>query len=228
MIRADLHTHTRFSKDSLSNIDAVLDAAVARGLGAIAVTDHDSIRGALAAQERANERGLALQVIVGEEVSTNEGDLLAYFVKRRIAPGPLEEVLAEAERQKTVCASAHPYDFARHGIALEKLPARLLAKMDCIEAFNARVPLATMNAGAMKFALAHKKAILAGSDAHHPSEIGGAYVEFAGVEKLDAAAFLHARRVIGGSRASPLVRFYSRYAILRKKIGKLFAAPGIK
>lgn len=228
MIRADLHMHTRFSKDSLSDIDAVLDAALARGLGAIAITDHDSIEGAIEAQKRASERGLALQVIAGEEVSTNEGDLLAYFVKRRIAPGPLEEVLAEAGRQKAVCAPAHPYDFARHGIALQKLPARLLAKIGCIEAFNARVPLSSMNAGAMKFALAHRKAILAGSDAHHPSEIGGAYVEFAGVEKLDAASLLRARRVIGGSRASPLVRFYSRYAILRKKIWKLFAAPGIK
>jgi len=228
MLKADLHTHTRFSKDSLSDIGAVLDAALARGLGAIAITDHDAIGGALEAQKTAKRRKLALQVIVGEEISTNEGDLLAYFVKRRIAPGPLEEVLAEVKRQKAVCCAAHPYDFARHGIALQKLPARLLAKMDCIEAFNARVHLPSMNASAMKFALAHRKAILAGSDAHHPSEIGGAYVEFAGVEKLDAASLLRARRVIGGSRASPLVRFYSRYAILRKRIGKLFAAPGIK
>jgi len=82
-----------------------------------------------------------------------------------------------------------------------------------------------MNADAMKFALAHNKAILAGSDAHHPSEIGGAYVEFSGLDALDAAALLHAHRVIGGKRAPPFVRFYSRYAVLRKKLGKLFRRP---
>lgn len=224
ILKADMHMHTRFSKDSLSAIDSVLDAALARNLGAIAITDHDRVDGAFEAQRRAAERGMHLQVIAGEEVTSDEGDLLVYFVKKRIAPGPLCKVLAEVKRQKAVCCPAHPYDFARHGMALEKLPRALLASIGAIEVFNARVPLASMNASAMKFALSQGKALLAGSDAHHPSEVGEAYVEFEleEGERLDAKALLRAKRKIGGRRASPLVRFHSRYAIARKRLGRLF------
>jgi len=224
MIKADLHTHTIFSKDSLSRVEDVLAAAMKRGMGAIAITDHDAVEGAVEAQKIASARKLPLQVIAGEEVSTDEGDLLAYFVKKRIAPGPLARVLAEVKKQEAVCCAAHPYDFARHGIALGKLTPSLLRKIDCVEVLNARVPLAAHNASAMKFALAQGKPVLAGSDAHHPSEVGRAYVEFDAAmgARLDASALLRARRRIGGSRSSPLVKFHTRYAVLRKKLSWLF------
>jgi predicted metal-dependent phosphoesterase TrpH len=221
-IKADLHVHTRFSKDSLSDVKEVLDAGIKSGMGAIAITDHDEIQGALEAARIAKHRKLPIQVIVGEEVSTDKGDLLVYFLKERIAPGKLEDALAEARRQKAVCSSAHPYDFARHGIALERLPGKLLAQIGCVEAFNARVILPEQNARAMKFALAHGKPILAGSDAHHPSEIGGAYVEFDGTTPLYAASLLNAPRKIGGKAASPMVRIHTRYAVLRKKLHGIF------
>ena len=104
MIKADLHTHTIFSKDSLSHVEDVLAAAMKRGMGAIAITDHDGIEGAIEAQNIARKRRLPLQVIVGEEVRTDDGDLLAYFVKERIAPGKLSDVLAEVKKQKAVCS----------------------------------------------------------------------------------------------------------------------------
>jgi predicted metal-dependent phosphoesterase TrpH len=222
-IKADLHTHTRFSKDSLSDIGAVLDAALARGLSAIAITDHDEVEGALEAQRMALDRKMPLQVIVGEEVRTDEGDLLVYFVKRKIKPGKLSVVLEEAKKQGAVCSAAHPYDTARHGIALDKLPSALLGQLDAVEVFNARVPLSSQNASALKFSLARKLAILAGSDAHHPSEIGTAYTEFEDVRALDAFTLRHANRKIGGRRSSPFVRFYSRYAVLRKRLAGLFS-----
>ncbi|MFA6328069.1 MAG: PHP domain-containing protein [Candidatus Micrarchaeia archaeon] len=218
MLKADMHIHTRFSKDSLSGIDAVLGAALKKGLGAVAITDHDTVEGALEAQRVARERKLPLQVIAGEEVSTDEGDLLVYFVKKRIAPGKLADALAEAERQGAVCCAAHPYDFARHGIGLQGLAADALAGIGAVEVFNARVMAASQNARALGFALKHTKALLAGSDAHHPSEVGAAYAEFEGVASLDAFALLHAHRKIGGARSPWHVRFYSRYAVLRKKL----------
>ena len=220
--KADFHMHTRHSGDSLSCVEDVLAAAVKKGLSAIAITDHDEIAGALEAQLIARSRKLPLQVIAGEEVRTDAGDLLVYFVKKRIAPGKLEDVLAEAKRQGAVCAAAHPYDFARHGIDLQELGSGAADKIDAIEVFNARVPLASQNARAMGFALKNKKAFLAGSDAHHPSEVGAAYVEFYGVDTLDAHALLHAHRKIGGKRSPPLVRFYSRYAVMRKKLAEIF------
>ena len=220
--RADFHTHTHYSVDSLSRVEDVLSAAMKLGLSAIAITDHDGIEGALEAKEIARSQKLPLQVIVGEEVRTDAGDLLVYFVKKRIAPGKLEDVLAEVKRQQAVCCAAHPYDAARHGMAPHVLAPDVLMKIDALEVFNARVPLGPQNARAMAFALKNKKALLAGSDAHHPSEVGAAYVEFYGVDSLDAVSLLHAHRKIGGKRSSPFVRFYSRYAVLRKKIAKFF------
>jgi len=218
MLKADLHIHTIFSKDSLSRVEDVLAAAMKRGMGAIAITDHDGIEGALEARKIALEKKMPLQVIVGEEVRTDDGDLLVYFVKKRIAPGKLNDVLAEVKRQGAICAAAHPYDAARHGIGLQRMAPGALKMIDAVEVFNARVPLASQNARAMAFALKNRKAFLAGSDAHHPSEVGAAYVEFYGVDALDADALLHAHRKIGGKSSSPFVRFYSRYAVLRKKL----------
>ncbi len=222
MIKADLHTHTIFSKDSLSHVEDVLAAAMKRGMGAIAITDHDGIEGAIEAQNIARKRRLPLQVIVGEEVRTDDGDLLAYFVKERIAPGKLSDVLAEVKKQKAVCSAAHPYDTVRHGIDLQGLAPGVLGKIGAVEVLNARVMEASQNARAMGFALKNRKALLAGSDAHHPSEVGAAYVEFYGVSALGAHSLLHAQRKIGGKRSPPSVRFYSRYAVLRKKLAKLF------
>jgi len=221
VLRADLHTHTIYSKDSLSKVEDVLAAALKRGMGAIAITDHDGIEGAVEAQETARAKKLPLQVIVGEEVRTDAGDLLAYFVKKRIPPGRLEDALAEAGRQGAVCAAAHPYDVARHGIDMRALVPGVLGNIGAVEVFNARVPLASHNARAMGFALKHRKALLAGSDAHHPSEVGAAYAEFYGVDELDADALMHAHRKIGGKRSSPLVRLYSRYAVFRKKLAPM-------
>ena len=216
---ADLHTHTRFSKDCLSEPDEVIAAAVKKRLSAMAITDHDEVDGAFEAARLAKEKNLPLQVIVGEEVGTDKGDLLVYFLKRRIAPGTLARVLSEVNEQKAVCCAAHPYDAKRNGIALGKLPAAELARIDAIEALNARATFASFNDSALLFAQRNRKPVLAGSDAHHPSEIGAAFVEFEGVGKLNAKNILTAKRELRGKLSSPLVHAYSRYAVLRKRLG---------
>jgi len=218
--RADLHMHTHHSIDSLAKVEDVLLAAVKKGLSAIAITDHNETAGALEAQKIARKKKLPLQVIIGEEVMSREGDLLVYFLKRRIAPGPLADVLKEVKKQGAVCSSAHPYDFKRSGIKLEKLPAKLLSQIDAIEAFNARITFPAHNAQAGKFALFHKKPVLAGSDAHHQLEVGSAYAEFVGITKLTPAKLLSAPRTLHGRLSSPFVHFFSRYAVLKKKFGK--------
>lgn len=217
--RADLHMHTRHSIDSLSRVEDVLDAAVKRNLSAIAITDHNEIAGAFEAAKIARQRKLPLQVIIGEEVMCDEGDLLVYFLKRRIAPGPLADVLKEVKKQGAVCSSAHPYDFKRSGIKLEKLPLAILRQIDAIEGFNARATLKGINDSAVNFALLHSKPLLAGSDAHHPMEVGGAYAEFEGVRKLDARSIISAPRKLHGRLSSPFVHFFSRYAVLKKRMG---------
>ncbi|VVC01303.1 Error-prone DNA polymerase [uncultured archaeon] len=222
VLRADLHIHTHFSFDSLAKPEDILAAAVDKGLSAVAITDHNEIAGALEAAEMARERKLPLQVIIGEEVSTDRGDLLVYFLKKKIAPGPLSRVLSEAKRQGAVSCAAHPYDAMRHGIALESLAGETLSKIDAIEAFNARVAAPSHNGRALAFAEKAGKPLLAGSDAHHPLEVGSAAVEFSGISRLTKSSILLARRSINARLSSPLVHLLSRYASLRRKL------PGAK
>jgi hypothetical protein len=222
VFRADLHMHTHHSKDSLSKPLDILKAAMRKGLHAIAITDHDEIDGAFEAAKLAKAMRLPLQVIIGEEVATAEGDLLVYFLKKRIARGNLATVLAEVKRQGAICCAAHPYDFTRYGIALEKIPAKQLAAIDAIEAFNARITVRSHNSDALKFAHSRGKPILAGSDAHHPAEVGAAYVEFSGVKKLDKHSLLSAPRTLGGKVSPAYVHLFSRYAVAVKKARKVF------
>lgn len=219
---ADLHMHTCYSGDSLAEPEAVLFAALKKGLSAIAITDHNEIAGAIKTKKIASEKNLDLQVIIGEEVLTDKGDLLVYFLKKKIEKGSLDMVLAEVKRQGAVCCAAHPYDFARRGIPIDKLSNAILSKIDAIETFNARITVRSHNDMARSFAKKKGKAFLAGSDAHHPSEVGAAYVSFAGISKLDAKNLLSASRTIGGKLSSPHVHGFSRYAVLHKR---LFGGP---
>lgn len=223
VFRADLHMHTRHSKDSLSEPLAILRAAMKKGLHAIAITDHDEIEGAFETARLAKEKKLPLQVIVGEEVATDEGDLLVYFLKKKIAPGKLAGVLAEVKRQGAVCSAAHPYDYTRYGIALGKIPAKQLAAIDAVEAFNARITIRSHNGDAAAFAKANGKPMLAGSDAHHPSEVGAAYAEFSGITRLGKRSLLAAPRRLCGKVSPKYVHLFSRYAVMAKKARKVFS-----
>jgi predicted metal-dependent phosphoesterase TrpH len=88
-----------------------------------------------------------------------------------------------------------------------------------IEALNARATLQSQNDKALLFAKERGLAMVAGSDAHHASEIGAAYVEFSGVKLLDADAIANAKRRLCGGRSSPFVRLHSRLASMRKRFG---------
>lgn len=216
--KADLHIHTHRSLDSLSKPSEILAAAAAKGLSAIAITDHNEIDGAFETKELAEEKNMQMQVIIGEEVSTDKGDLLVYFLKRKIPRGILSDVLKEAKKQGAVCSAAHPYDFIRHGINLETLSPATLSKIGAIEAFNARITVPSHNAKALSFAFLHRKPVLAGSDAHHPSEVGAAYVKFEGVKQLTVKNILSAPRTLSGNLSPKYVHAYSRYAVLHRRL----------
>ncbi|MCX8174985.1 MAG: PHP domain-containing protein [Candidatus Micrarchaeota archaeon] len=227
VFKADLHIHTEYSIDSLSRIEDVLSSAVKKGLSAIAITDHNETAGAIEAQKLAKEKEMELQVIVGEEVATDKGELLVYFVKEKISPGTIEQVLFEVNRQQAVCAAAHPFDVLRKGLNLERLPPSVLSKIDAIEAFNARVILPQQNTQALLFAKKTGKPTIAGSDAHHPSEVGNVYTEFSGISQLDGSSFLSAPRTLCGGSSFPYVHAFSSYAAFSRRVG-LVKRRGIK
>src|SRR5579872_5349601 len=83
--RADLHMHTTAS-DGWPTPQELVDHARRAALDVIAVTDHDTIEGALRAAEHAAKRS-KLQVVVGEEVSSRDGHIVGLFLDRRVRPG---------------------------------------------------------------------------------------------------------------------------------------------
>ncbi len=167
-LKVDLHMHTHFSVDSLTRIQVLLDRARALGLDRIAITDHNCILGAQIAHEMDPDF-----VIVGEEVRTEVGEVIAYFVQEEVPRGlPLEETLARLEDQGAVISIPHPVDRLRDSALGPEHTLSIIERVDAIEVLNSRCIWAEDNRRAARLADAHRKLVTAGSDAHIPRELG--------------------------------------------------------
>ena len=212
-MRIDLHCHTYHSRDSLMTYDALLRSMDRRGIDMIAVTDHNTIAGALALHARAPDR-----FVIGEEIKTTQGELIALFLTDEVPPGlSPEETISHIHAQGALVGASHPFDRLRgDAIGLANLE-RIRAELDFLEVFNARTTFSRDNRLAREMAARWGLPGSAGSDAHSPSEVGRAYVDmmaFDGPQEfLDSLALGQ----IGGRLSSPLVHFYSSYAKLRKR-----------
>lgn len=210
----DLHTHTSASKDSLTAPEALIRAARRRGLDRLVVTDHNTIAGALVAQALDPQR-----VIVGEEIMTTRGEILAAFVSKEV-PGGLspQETICRLRDQGAFISVSHPFDRWRNGAwRLDDL-LEIAPLVDAIEIFNARCLFRGDNLKAQAFARQRGLAGTAGSDAHAALEVGAAHLVLPPFEGPDGL-----RQVIGAAqvrgRLSPFwVHFLSRHARLRKKV----------
>lgn len=175
-IRLDMHTHTEFSPDSRTPLAGFAEAAKASGLGAVCVTDHNTVAGAL----RLREMDTGLRIVVGEEIYSLDGEIVGLFLEETVPPHlSAVETMARIHAQGGLVYIPHPFtrNRLRH-LKLEQLNA-LIERIDAIEVFNARELSKTSNAKALAFAVAHAKPGGVGSDSHRRSELGRAYVEIA-------------------------------------------------
>ena len=170
----DLHCHTSASFDSLTTPGAVVRAAASRGLTHLAITDHDRIDGALRARDAAPE---GITVIVGEEVKTVDGDLVAVFIEKVVPPGlSALDTVAAIRAQGGLVGMPHPFDRSRgYGRKSGADPAEIAAAMDWIEIYNARVLGGSANEHAALFAKEHSLPGLCASDSHTVFEVGVSY-----------------------------------------------------
>ena len=175
LIEVDLHMHTDHSYDCATPVEVLLASARAQGLGAIAVTDHNEISGALEAHAQGARAGV--RVIVGEEVKTaGQGEVIGLFLSERIPPGmSLAETIGAIRRQGGVVYVPHPFD-RMHSVPDYEHLLPVLDEVDAIEVFNPRVAIASFNDEAMRFAAKYRLAAGAGSDAHVPQGLGSARV----------------------------------------------------
>ena len=170
--QVDLHSHTLWSKDCLMPFESIVSLCQKRGVDRIAITDHNTADGALAMQKIAPDL-----VIVGEEIMTTKGEILAYFVKESIPAGlsPVETI-ERLRDQGAVISISHPFDRLRKGAWQESDLLAIVNLIDAVEVFNARCLFGSDNSRAEAFAQAHGLAGTAGSDAHSFVEYGRAMV----------------------------------------------------
>ena len=198
-MRIDPHIHT-LASDGVSDVESVLAAAVRRKLDAIAITDHERIDAAQAARDIATGRGLPVEVIVGEEISTRGGHLVGLWLTRRIKPWQsLKRSIALVHEQGGLAIVAHPLPPYPLSCASENAIRRLMDEADpiyhpdALEGFNPTV--ARLRWSRRVPALAEELGIasVAGSDAHAARKVGSAATIVRGSSAADLRAAIAER-----------------------------------
>ena len=214
MLRVEFHCHTLYSKDSLTSPQRLVEVCRRKGIDRVVVTDHNTTAGARACQALDPER-----VIVGEEIMTSRGELLAAFVTEELPPGlSPRETVERLHGQGAFISVSHPFDVMRGGHWEPADLLEILPLVDAIETFNSRCWSPEFNRRALEFARQHCIPGTVGSDAHAAFELGRATLtvaSFTGPDEL--------RRVIGQGVARtrwspPWVHLTSRYAVFVKKL----------
>ncbi len=174
MPRLDLHSHTFYSPDSRMRFEDIADRCQEVGIDVIATTDHHTAEGALAFQRWADNHADHLDVIVGEEIMTDHGEVIGLYLTETIeSPCPLGEALDAIQDQGGLFLLEHPFDPMRHGLEGKSWEV----DPDIIETFNARTRLKGANAKAVELARAKGTPTCACSDAHTLGEFGSAYTD---------------------------------------------------
>jgi len=216
-IKLDMHTHSEYSPDSRTPLASQVKALVAAGIDVVCATDHNTIEGALRLREIAD----GVRVIVGEEVSTRDGEIIGLFLEKPI-PRDLsgEETIARIRDQGGIVSVPHPFSRNRMYHLRREALERLWPLIDCLEVFNAREAFGADNRRAEAYAKERNIPGAVGSDAHRPSEIGRAWIEVE--DFVDQRGFVEALRggEVHGRLTGSAIHLATRYDVFRKWLGK--------
>lgn len=213
MFLVEFHCHTNASKDSLTQPADLVAAARRKGIDRLIITDHNTISGARAAQALDPEL-----VIIGEEIMTTRGEILASFVSEEIPAGlPPDEVIRRLKDQGAFISVSHPFDKIRSGAWKEPDLLEILPHVDAIEVFNSRCMFPSFNREARRFAEKHNIPGTVGSDAHAAFEVGRSLLR---LEPFDGPEEM--RKIIRAAEpivkwSPPWFHFTSRYAVAARK-----------
>ena len=214
MLKLEFHCHTCASKDSLARPADLIRAARRKGIDHLVITDHNSIKGARAAQLLDAEL-----VIVGEEIMTTKGELLAAFVQEEI-PAYLtpQETIKRLKEQGAFISVSHPFDELRKGSWQEKNLLEILPDVDAVEVFNSRCMLPRFNRLAREFAERYNIAGTVGSDAHAVFEVGRSMLLLDQFDGPDGLRRVIRKAGIKARRSPWWFHFVSRYASGKKAL----------
>lgn len=208
MLTVEFHCHTVYSPDSLTQLENLLATCRKKGIARIIITDHNTIRGAQAAQKLD-----PLRVIIGEEIMTTRGELLAAFVQEEIPAGLTpKETIARLRDQNAFISVSHPFDVFRKGHWEWDDLLEILPHVDALETFNARCMRSHFNTQAANLAHEYGLPGTVGSDAHTARELGAATLtlpDFHDAQSLRAVIYHGQPRV---RLLPPWVHLASRWA----------------
>ena len=214
MLVVEFHCHTVFSSDSLTQPQNLVRTCRRRGIDRVVVTDHNSIGGAQAAHRLDPEL-----VIVGEEILTTQGEILAAFVSEEI-PALLtpQETIRRLKDQGAFISVSHPFDELRKGGWKENDLLEILPYVDAIETYNSRCMFPRFNRRAHEFAERHNVAGTVGSDAHAAFELGRSVLLLDPFEDAQGMRRVIRRGIPRLKWSPPWFHLVSRYASMVKKL----------
>jgi predicted metal-dependent phosphoesterase TrpH len=223
-VRLDLHNHTSFSADGGLTPDELLSEAKSCGLDCIAVTDHNTVRGALSALSLSESDPSLPRVIPGIEVFTKEGEVIGLYVREDIPKGtPLQQAVDRIRELGGLVYLPHPYDVFRRGAVSSAMRGNAAQCSDVIEVANGRALGPRAGVKSSRLAALYDKPHGAGSDAHHKREVGRSYVVVSEMPTRETLVKLLAAGGIdnklrfwdyalnwGGQASAPVTRFWRR------------------
>jgi predicted metal-dependent phosphoesterase TrpH len=217
LLRADLHIHTSYSGDSRASPQSVVDQCLKTGLNCIAITDHNTIQGALAVGKLAT-----FVVIIGNEIKSTGGDVIGLFLKEDVPPKLTPRETAQAiKAQGALVMLPHPFDRVRPSALGMASFEEIAPYADIIETFNARNLFKSDDLQALEMARRYELVSAVVSDAHTARELGRTYSdmpEFDGTPGGFKAALAQATLVT--RRTKLLHRLAPTYAKLSKPFRK--------
>ena len=217
VLRADLHVHTRFSHDCVTKPEDLVARCLLREINCVAITDHNTIQGALAVKDLA-----PFTVIVGEEISTAGGDLIGLFLEEEIPSGLTAlETVHRIKDQGGLVSIPHPFDRLRSSVISPEALEDVLPHTDIIEVFNARNISNKADERALELARIHGVTGTAVSDAHTLMELGQTFATLSGFDGSSQGLLESLRQgTLTKSRSSPLVHLFTIYNKLTKRLLK--------
>ena len=217
-VRIDMHTHSEYSPDSRTPLAEQLKALLTAKIDIVCATDHNTIEGGLRLQDLAKDQ---IRVIVGEEVSSRDGEIIGLFLEKAI-PRDLsaDETIARIKDQGGLVSVPHPFSRNRLYHIRRSALERVWQQIDFIEIFNAREAFAADNRRAEAFAKERNIPGAVASDAHRISEIGRAWLEIDNFG--DKASFVAAVRggTVHGRLTGSAIHLATRYDVFRKWLGR--------
>lgn len=218
-MKSDLHIHTSFSRDGISSPQKIVKAAIDKGIDCIAITDHNTIKGAKEAVSVASDHPLL--VIPGIEVSSKSGHIIGLNVEKDIPAGLSgKETIKRIKEQKGTVVAPHPF----HAWMNFKEIFDLYKEIDAVEIFNARI-LNRANQKALEFVCRNSSSFTLGSDAHRKGRVGSAFIETEEINtRWELAEKIVNREVEAGSgNLNALERIWKRSRMGVEEVQDIFS-----